>query len=191
MRKLLINFSLNRSFDFIMSDNYKTTLKSITTFCFDVDGVFTNGIVHLMPDGEQLRTANVRDGYAVQLAIKKGYNIAIITGGNSEAVRKRFEGLGVTDVYLSSHKKTDVFAAYLAAKGLSAAEVCYMGDDIPDYLVMKEVGLAVCPADAASEIKDISAYVSPYAGGCGCVRDILEQTMKVQGKWMDDLAFEW
>ncbi len=191
MRKLLINFSLNRSFDFIMSDNYKTTLKNITTFCFDVDGVFTNGIVHLMPDGEQLRTANVRDGYAVQLAIKKGYNIAIITGGNSEAVRKRFEGLGVTDVYLSSHKKTDVFAAYLAAKGLSAAEVCYMGDDIPDYLVMKEVGLAVCPADAASEIKDISAYVSPYAGGCGCVRDILEQTMKVQGKWMDNLAFEW
>lgn len=174
-----------------MSDNYKTILKRITTFCFDVDGVFTNGIVHLMPDGEQLRTANVRDGYAVQLAVKKGFNIAIITGGNSEAVRKRFESLGVTHVYLSSHKKTEVFKQYIEANNIAAEEVCYMGDDIPDYLVMQQVGLAVCPSDAASEIKGISAYVSPYAGGCGCVRDILEQTMKVQGMWMDDVAFEW
>ncbi len=158
-----------------MAENYKSALKRITTFCFDVDGVFTDGIVHLMPDGEQLRTANVRDGYAVQLAVKKGYRIAIITGGRSEAVRKRFEGLGVTDVFLGSSRKT----------------VCYMGDDIPDFRVMQMVGLAVCPGDAAPEIKAISAYVSPYAGGRGCVRDILEQTMKVQGKWMDDEAHEW
>lgn len=174
-----------------MTENYKSTLRRITTFCFDVDGVFTNGIVHLMPDGEQLRTANVRDGYAVQLAVKKGYNVAIITGGRSEAVRLRFEGLGVHDVYLGSSNKIEVFEAYLRERNLSHDEVCYMGDDIPDYPVMKRVGLPVCPADAAPEIKDICAYVSPIPGGGGCVRDILEQTMKVQGKWMDDTAFEW
>ena len=174
-----------------MAENYKSALKRITTFCFDVDGVFTDGIVHLMPDGEQLRTANVRDGYAVQLAVKKGYRIAIITGGKSEAVRKRFEGLGVTDVFLGSSRKTDVLNSYLEENGLKAEEVCYMGDDIPDFRVMQMVGLAVCPADAAPEIKEISAYVSQYAGGKGCVRDILEQTMKVQGKWMDDAAHEW
>lgn len=174
-----------------MSENYKSSLKKITTFCFDVDGVFTNGIVQLLPDGEQVRTANVRDGYAVQLAVKKGFRIAIITGGRSEAVRKRFEGLGVTDVFLGSQNKINVLNKYLADQGIGAGEVCYMGDDIPDFHVMRHVGLAVCPQDAAPEIKAISAYVSPYPGGCGCVRDILEQAMKVQGKWMDDSAFEW
>ncbi len=174
-----------------MPENYKSVLQEITTFCFDVDGVFTNGIVHLMPDGDQLRTANVRDGYAVQLAVKKGYNIAIITGGKSEAVRKRFEGLGVTDVFLGSSNKHVVMHRYLAEKGINLNEVCYMGDDIPDFNVMKQVRLAVCPSDAAPEIRDISAYVSPYTGGYGCVRDILEQTMKAQGKWMTDDAFDW
>lgn len=174
-----------------MAENYKTTLKNITTFCFDVDGVFTNGIVHLMPDGEQLRTANVRDGYALQLAVKKGYRVFVITGGRSEAVRQRFVGLGVKDVFLSSSNKIEVFERYLAEHGLSESEICYMGDDIPDYPVMKRVGLAACPNDAAPEIREISAYVSPYPGGGGCVRDILEQTMRVQGKWMNDGAFEW
>jgi 3-deoxy-D-manno-octulosonate 8-phosphate phosphatase (KDO 8-P phosphatase) len=174
-----------------MDESYKRIMRSITTFCFDVDGVFTNGIVHLMPDGEQLRTANVRDGYAVQLAIKKGYRMAIITGGRSEAVRLRFEGLGVSDVFLGSSNKVTVFESFLKQRGVKAEEVCYMGDDIPDFRVMQRVGLAVCPADAAPEIKNISAYVSPYPGGFGCVRDVLEQTMKVQGKWMDDQAHEW
>ncbi len=174
-----------------MSENYKSVLKRITTFCFDVDGVFTNGIVHLMPDGEQLRTANVRDGYALQLAVKKGYRIFVITGGRSEAVRKRFESLGVKDVFLASSNKTKVFDSYLKEHGLSENEICYMGDDIPDYPVMKRVGLAACPNDAAPEIRDISHYVSPYPGGGGCVRDILEQTMRVQEKWMSDEGFEW
>lgn len=174
-----------------MAENYKSTLKRITTFCFDVDGVFTNGIVHLMPDGEQLRTANVRDGYALQLAVKKGYRVFVITGGRSEAVRERFEGLGVTDVFLSSSNKIKVYERYIAENGLSEDEICYMGDDIPDYPVLKRVGLATCPSDAAPEIRDICAYISPYPGGGGCVRDILEQTMRVQGKWMNDGAFEW
>lgn len=174
-----------------MSDNYKTKLRNITTFCFDVDGVFTDGIVILAKNGDQWRTANVRDGYAVQLAIKKGYRIAIITGGRSEEVRKRFEGLGVTDVFLGSSNKVHVFEDYLRTHGLRHEEVCYMGDDIPDYRVMKDVGLAVCPNDAAPEIRDICAYVSPKKGGEGCVRDILEQTMKVQGKWFDAESHEW
>lgn len=174
-----------------MSDSYKKKLNDITTFCFDVDGVFTDGIVLLASDGDQLRTANVRDGYAVQLAVKKGYRIAIITGGRSEQVRKRFEGLGVTDVFLGSSNKVSVLEAYLKKEGLSKDEVCYMGDDIPDYRVMSAVGLAVCPRDAAPEIRDISGYISPYDGGKGCVRDILEQTMKVQGKWFDSDSHEW
>lgn len=174
-----------------MSDNYKTTLKKITTFCFDVDGVFTDGVVILHPDGEQMRTANVRDGYAVQLAVKKGYNIAIITGGRSEAVKTRFEGLGVTDVFLGSSNKVKVFEDYLAAKGVTKDEVCYMGDDIPDLRVMQMAGLPVCPQDAAPEIKEVCTYVSPIAGGKGCVRDILEQAMKVQGKWLDNDSHEW
>ncbi len=174
-----------------MTENYKTTLKNITTFCFDVDGVFTDGIVVLHPSGEQMRTANVRDGYAVQLAVKKGYRIAIITGGRSESVKTRFEGLGVKDVFLGSSNKVQVFNDFLHQNGINKSEVCYMGDDIPDLRVMQEAGLAVCPNDAASEIKDICAYVSPFAGGRGCVRDILEQTMKVQGKWLDDDSHEW
>lgn len=174
-----------------MSTNYKTKLKDITTFCFDVDGVFTNGVVILAQDGSQLRTANVRDGYAVQLAVKKGYNIAIITGGNAPEVRTRFESLGVKDVYLGSSNKVEVMEKYLTEKGISKEEVCYMGDDIPDLKVMKEVGLAVCPSDAAIEILDICSYVSPKPGGGGCVRDILEQTMKVQGKWLDNDAHHW
>ncbi|MCH2197749.1 MAG: HAD-IIIA family hydrolase [Flavobacteriales bacterium] len=174
-----------------MSDNYKTKLNDITTFCFDVDGVFTDGIVILSTDGDQLRTANVRDGYAVQLAAKKGYRVAIITGGRSEAVKKRFEGLGVKDVFLSSSNKVKVFNDYLAKEGIKADEVCYMGDDIPDYRVMGMAGLATCPNDAAPEIREIADYISPVNGGKGCVRDILEQTMKVQGKWFDDESHEW
>ncbi|MBX7052181.1 MAG: HAD-IIIA family hydrolase [Flavobacteriales bacterium] len=174
-----------------MVKNYKTQLKEINTFVFDVDGVFTDNIVILSDNGEQLRTANVRDGYAVQLAVKKGLLIAIISGGRSEAVRRRFEGLGVSEVYLGAGKKIDVFKSFLEKHSLLPENVCYMGDDIPDYAVMSHVGLACCPADAASEIKSIAAYISPRNGGAGCVRDVLEQALKVKGMWMDEESLIW
>jgi 3-deoxy-D-manno-octulosonate 8-phosphate phosphatase (KDO 8-P phosphatase) len=172
-------------------ENYKYILNKITTFCFDVDGVFTDGIVYLMAGGEQIRTANVRDGYVVQLAIKKGYRIAIISGGRNEEVRHRFEGLGVKDIFLGSSDKVAVFNAYLEKNNIKAEEVCYMGDDIPDYKVMQMAGLPCCPKDAVPEIRSISSYVSTFDGGRGCVRDIIEQTMRVQGKWFDDDAHHW
>jgi len=174
-----------------MNDNYKQKLKAVTTFIFDVDGVFTDGVVWLMPNGEQVRTANVKDGYAVQLAVKKGFRIAIISGGNSEAVRLRFQGLGVTDIFLSSHDKWIVFQNYLKEHNLRPEEILYMGDDIVDYRVLKAVGVSTCPYDAAEEIRDICDYTSPHPGGKGCVRDVLEQTLKVQRLWMDDEAHQW
>jgi 3-deoxy-D-manno-octulosonate 8-phosphate phosphatase (KDO 8-P phosphatase) len=174
-----------------MEKNYKAKLKHINFFCFDVDGVFTDNIVWLTPEGEQMRTANVRDGYAVQLAVKKGLHIAIISGGKSEAVRKRFEGLGVKDIFLGSSHKIEIFKQYLSSKGIEASDVCYMGDDIPDYTVMSHAGLAVCPADATPEIKSVSHYISPLGGGKGCVRDLLEQALKVKGLWMDEEGMVW
>jgi 3-deoxy-D-manno-octulosonate 8-phosphate phosphatase (KDO 8-P phosphatase) len=174
-----------------MEKNYKEKLVDITTFCFDVDGVFTDGIVYLTNSGEQMRTAYVRDGYAVQLAIKKGLRIVIITGGNQEGVRKRFEGLGVKDIHLGCANKVDTFDEMVAKYGLQKSEICYMGDDIPDYHVMQMSGLPCCPSDSAPEIKKISSYISPAEGGRGCVRDILEQAMKVKGMWMNDNAQIW
>ena len=171
--------------------NYKELLNHIDTFIFDVDGVFTDGIVYLMGGGDQIRTANVRDRYAVQLAIKKGYRIAIITGGDSKEVETRFNGLGVTDVFLSSSNKVKVFNDYCEKHNLKPEQICYMGDDIPDWKVMHLVGLPACPADAAPEIKSFSKYISPKNGGQGCVRDILEQTMRVQGKWFDEDSHHW
>lgn len=163
--------------------NLKEIFKNITTFIFDVDGVLTDGSVVLMPDGEQLRTMNVKDGYALQLAVKKGYNICIITGGNSHAVKDRLEKLGISDIYLKSHDKLDVFETYFYSNHLKHEEILYMGDDLPDYDVMKKVGIATCPADSAEEIKSISDYISPLKGGDGCVRDVVEQVMKIQDKW--------
>lgn len=174
-----------------MEKNYKELLKGIHTFLFDVDGVFTNNIVLLMPDGEQLRTANVRDGYAVQLAIKKGYRIAIITGGKGEGVKKRFEGLGVTDIFMSSSDKVAVFKTYIEQHKLDTSGILYMGDDIPDWKVMHLAGLAACPADAAPEIRSIAKYISPKKGGEGCVRDVIEQTLREQGRWFDEEAHHW
>lgn len=168
--------------------SYKTQLANITTFIFDVDGVFTNSQLILMPDGEMVRTMTARDGYAVQLAVKKGFNICIITGGRSEAVRKRFNGLGVKDVHLAISDKATLLNEYMKEKGLSPEEIVYVGDDIPDYEVMQLVGLPCCPVDAVPEIKSVSKYVSPYEGGKGCVRDIVEQTLKVHNKWMTQSA---
>jgi len=174
-----------------MAVNYKNVLPKITTFIFDIDGVFTDGIVYLMNDGEQVRTANVKDGYALQYAVKMGYRIAIISGGKNEVVRKRFQGLGVKDIFLGSHNKVEVYQKYLSDHNLSNDEICYMGDDIPDLRVMTMAGLPCCPADAVIEVQDQCTYVSHKGGGKGCVRDILEQTMRVQGKWMTDQAHQW
>lgn len=171
--------------------NYKEHLKDISTFIFDVDGVLTDGKVFVTTEGEQYRNMNIKDGYALQLAVKKGFRVAIISGGNNEGVRVRLKGLGLTDIYLGQRHKMDAFEDLKAIYNLKPEEILYMGDDIPDYEVMSQCGLATCPADAAPEIQRICDYVSPKAGGQGCARDVLQQVMKVQGKWMNGDGFEW
>lgn len=171
--------------------SYKELLHSITTFVFDIDGVFTDSNVFIMPDGELVRRINSRDGYAVQLAVKNGYQIVVITGGKSEAVKKSLSNLGVHHVFLASSNKEEVFDAFVAEHNLSREEILYMGDDIPDYKVMLKSAVATCPADAAEEIKAICHYVTVKKGGEGCVREIIEQVMKLQGKWLKDDAFHW
>lgn len=166
-------------------------LKKIKAFLFDVDGVLSKDIVSLHPTGEPMRTVNIKDGYAMQLAVKHGYHVGIITGGNTEAVRLRFDRLGVQHIYMASSVKKHDFQDFLDKSGLSADEVIYAGDDIPDYEVMKRVGLSVAPADAAPEIKAIAKYISHKEGGEGIARDVIEQTMKAQGKWMGEEAFGW
>jgi 3-deoxy-D-manno-octulosonate 8-phosphate phosphatase (KDO 8-P phosphatase) len=171
--------------------NYKEQLKDITTFVFDYDGVLTDGTVVLMRSGDALRTANVRDGYAMHMAIKKGYRIVIITGGFSRSLLVRFRRLNVKDVFLGVENKLKKLNDYMAKNKITPEHVLYMGDDIPDYELMKIVGLPTCPADACEEIKNIARYISPYSGGKGCVRDVIEQVMKIQGKWMNHDAFSW
>lgn len=160
-------------------------LKDITTFVFDVDGVLTNGTAIAAESGELLRTFNIKDGYALQLAKKKGYHICIISGSHGKATEKRFENLGLPNVYLSVSDKVVVFEQYLADNQIDASQVLYMGDDIPDYYVMQLVGIATCPLDAVDEIKQISHYISPRKGGDAAVRDVIEKVLKVQGKWFD------
>ncbi|AMC09964.1 3-deoxy-D-manno-octulosonate 8-phosphate phosphatase [Lutibacter profundi] len=166
-----------------MEKSYKEIMPQITTFIFDIDGVLTNGVVTIFPNGEMVRNMNIKDGYAMKAAITAGYNICIISGGTNEAVRKRFEVLGITNVYLGANNKLNPFNEYITKNNINPEQVLYMGDDIPDYPVMKEVGLPCCPKDAASEIQDISSYISHKKGGTGCVRDVIEQVLKVQGKW--------
>lgn len=166
-----------------MAVNFKQLLRTVKAVVLDVDGVLTDGSLVLTPDGEQVRTMNIKDGYALQLAVKKGIKIAVITGGKSDSVKKRLNGLGIFDVYLGSSDKEDSLNEFLSIYELSAAEILYMGDDMPDYAVMKKVGIATCPADAVPEIKALCIYQSQKNGGEGCVRDILEQILKAQGKW--------
>lgn len=158
-------------------------LKNITTFIFDIDGVLTDGTVLAAESGELLRSFNTKDGYALQLAAKKGYNICIISGGKGAAINKRFESLGVADVFLGVEEKIDIFNNYINQKGISPEQVLYMGDDIPDAEVMKLVGIATCPADAVEEIKAISHYISPKDGGKAAARDVIEKVLKVQLNW--------
>ena len=169
-----------------MSKSYKEIMPQITTFIFDVDGVLTNGIVTIFPDGELVRQMNIKDGYALKTAVQKGYNVCIISGGTNEGVRKRLSALGIKDIYLGAHNKIQQFNEYLTNHTIQPENVLYMGDDIPDYPVMKLVGLAACPKDAVPEIQDVSHYVSQKKGGNGCVRDVIEQVLKVQDKWNGD-----
>lgn len=167
-------------------------LKKIKALVFDVDGVLSGETISLYPDGEPMRTANIKDGYALQLAVKSGLIVAIITGGRSEAIRERYLALGLKDIYMGASFKTNEFAHFTEKYNLKAEEVLYMGDDIPDYEVMKQCGLPCCPADAAPEIKQVSLYVSHRNGGRGCGRDVVEQVLKAQGKWMSHShAFGW
>jgi 3-deoxy-D-manno-octulosonate 8-phosphate phosphatase (KDO 8-P phosphatase) len=171
-------------------ESYKIRLAKITTFLFDVDGVLTNGDVHLF-DHDVVRTMNSRDGYALQYASKMGYSIMIITGGSSTVVKNRLLDLGVKEVHLKSMNKLAVYEEIKLRYQLSDDEILYMGDDIPDYPVMLKAGVAACPQDAAIEIKKISHYQSPFVGGRFCVRDVIEQTLRVQDKWFKEEAFEW
>jgi 3-deoxy-D-manno-octulosonate 8-phosphate phosphatase (KDO 8-P phosphatase) len=169
----------------------KQLLQPIRAFVFDVDGVFTNGSVLLHPGGEFIRMMNIKDGYAVQHAIKMGYHIGIISGGYSKMVKKRFEYLGVKDIYMKIASKKASFQSFCEKYSLAPREILYMGDDIPDYEVMKKAGFPACPLDAAEEIKEISVYVSHQKGGEGCVRDVIEQVLRLHGKWMNDFSFLW
>lgn len=171
--------------------NYKALLTKVNTFIFDYDGVMTDGKVILLHDGQPLRTANVKDGYALQLARRLGYNVVIISGGISKSMENRFDSLRIKDVFLGVSNKLKILEKYLKDNSIEPEQVVYMGDDIPDYKVMKKVGVPVCPADAAEEIRNISVYISDKKGGEGCVRDIIVQVLKVQGKWLTEEAFHW
>lgn len=171
--------------------NFKEDLKKIKAFAFDVDGVLSDTKVNLSSDGELLRTMNTKDGYAMQYASRRGYPIAIITGGRTESVANRFRTLGILDIYLGASKKVDDFEDFRKKYSLEADEILYMGDDLPDYEVMKICGVPCCPADAVEEIKSVSVYISHLKGGDGCVRDIMEQVLRLHGKWMDGEAFSW
>jgi 3-deoxy-D-manno-octulosonate 8-phosphate phosphatase (KDO 8-P phosphatase) len=158
-------------------------LRAVKAFVFDVDGIFTDNTVHITEHGELLRTMNVRDGLIVKAAIKAGFPVGIITGGRSAGVTKRLSDLGIEQIYSGIVEKWPAFEQFMRHYDLLPHEVCYMGDDLPDLPVMRKVGLAACPSDAVSEVLDIADYVSPLKGGHGCVRDILEKVLKVQGKW--------
>lgn len=166
-------------------------LTKIKAFVFDVDGVLSCDVIPLHPNGDPMRTVNIKDGYALQLAVKKGYEVAIITGGYTEAVQIRFSRLGIVHIYMQSAVKIHDFRDFLEKTGLAPEEVLYAGDDIPDFEVMESAGLPVAPADAAPEIKRIAKYVSLKKGGEGVAREVIEQTMKAQGKWMGKEAFGW
>ena len=166
-------------------------LKNVTAFIFDYDGVMTDGTVYMDSNGDPLRTSNVKDGYALQLAGKLGYHLAVISGAVVTNITKRLNMLGVTDVFTGIPDKVVKLEEYMEQYGLKPEQIVYVGDDIPDLPVMRRVGVAACPADAAPEIRQICHFISERPGGRGCVRDIIEQTLIVQGKWMTADAYSW
>lgn len=167
-------------------------LKKIRAIIFDVDGVLSCQTIPLSPLGEPVRTVNIHDGYAIQLAVKKGLHLAIITGGRGEELLLRYQRLGLTDIVMNAGVKVVAYEQLKQRCGFTDEEIIYMGDDIPDYELMKRVGCPCCPADACPEIKEVSCYVSRFPGGQGCVRDVIEQVLRAQNKWMSDAeAFGW
>lgn len=171
--------------------NFKEDLAKVKAFIFDIDGVLSTQTIPLNVFGVPNRTVNLRDGYAIQLAVRKGYHIGVISGSSSKEYQKRLRLLGVKDIYLNSRSKLDHYNAFLKKYNLSSSDVLFMGDDIPDYEVMKVAGLPVCPSDADSEIRQVASYVSDKKGGEGCVRDVIEQVLRLHDKWMDSDAFTW
>ncbi len=171
--------------------NYKEKLHDIKAFVFDFDGVMTDGSIWTYGDNEAVRCGNVKDGYAIQYAVKKGYTIALISGATSLSINNRMEALGVKQIYTGCANKMETYRKFLETNNLQEHQVICMGDDIPDYEIMSHCGVAVCPADAAIEIKEISDYISLYPGGRGCVRDIIEQVLRLQGMWFHPDAVNW
>lgn len=171
--------------------NFKEDLGKIKAFVFDIDGVLSLQTLNLNAFGVPDRTINLRDGYALQLAVKKGYQVGIISGSNSKEYKRRLKSLGVKDIYLNSRAKLDDYEDFVQKHHLGQCEVMFMGDDIPDYEVMKAAGVPVCPADADSEIKQVSLYISDRRGGEGCARDVIEQVLRLHNNWMDNDAFTW
>ena len=180
----------NKQQVFIMA-NFKEDLARVKAFIFDIDGVLSLQTISLNSFGIPNRTVNLRDGYALQLAVKKGYHVGIISGSRSKEYQKRLRMLGVTDIYLKSRSKLNDFNSFLKKHDLYKSDVLFMGDDIPDFEVMKEAGIPVCPSDADSEIKQVSSYISDKKGGEGCVRDVVEQVLRLHNNWMDSDAFTW
>ena len=174
-----------------MEISYKQLLSKITTFIFDVDGVLTNGMLTIMPDGELVRHMNVGDGYAMKTALNKGFKVCIISGGTNKAVKSRLAALGIEDIYLGAHNKINQYTEILKKYNLNHENILYMGDDIPDIPVMKKVGLASCPNDAVAEVQETAKYISNIKGGEGCVRDVIEQVLKVQGKWNTNFSAKY
>ncbi|MBD0849358.1 KdsC family phosphatase [Maribacter arenosus] len=171
-----------------MDKSYKQYLKDITTFVFDVDGVFTDGTVLVTSEGELLRRMSVKDGFALKTAVNKGYNVCIITGGTNEGVKMRLQGLGVTTFYMGAHNKAEPLDEYLEDYGISPDNVLYMGDDLPDIAPMQMIALPTCPQNAVQEVKATCKYISHKSGGDGCVRDVVEQVLKVRGDWFEDFS---
>lgn len=170
--------------------NYDLT--KIRAIVFDVDGVLSPSVIPLSETGIPMRMVNIKDGYAIQLAVKQGLKLAVITGGNTLSVRVRFEALGIKDIFMGAAHKLPVLEEWMQENGLQKEEVAYMGDDIPDLRPLRYVGLSCCPADAASEVKSTCTYISRFTGGYGCARDLLQQVLRSQGKWMNDAdAFGW
>ena len=166
--------------------SYKEKLKDIKAFVFDIDGVFTDGSVYLLPGGNMCRVMNVLDGYAVVKAIKNNYKIGVITGGNDDQVRHRINYLGISDYYAKSSNKRIDFEDFKLKYNLKNEEILMMGDDLPDMEIMKMAGISACPKNSVPEVKEISDYISSIEGGKGAVREVIEQVMKVQGKWIED-----
>ncbi len=170
---------------------FKEKLEQVKALVFDVDGVLSSDMSPLNEDGDPVRTANVKDGYAIRNAINMGYHIAIISGGAVDRVRLRYEKLGVSHIYMGVRNKVECLHDFLEKTGVTADEVLYMGDDLIDYQIMDQVGVPTCPIDAVAEIKEISLYISEKKGGEGCARDVLEQVMKSQGTWINAKTYYW